>query len=239
MIAGLEQSISYILLPLIVTVIILYRISTLSNTKKYIKALEEEKEMEKIKADVLKEQIKPHFIFNCLTSIQCAYQGDEKRGREMITAFSKHLRSNLEASSSDLVPFEVELSNILNFVNLVNLEKGNGQDLLLDLEVTDFSLPPLTIEPFVENAVKYSKTEEKEDGYISLSTRTEEKDIVITIEDNGVGFDASKLKKSSVGLNNAKERLLLTLKATTAVESKIGEGTRVTIRIPQSREERK
>ncbi len=239
MIAGLEQSISYIMLPLIIVVIILYRISTVSNTKKYIKALEEEKKLEKIKADVLKEQIKPHFIFNCLTSIQGAYQEDEKKGREMITSFSKHLRSNLEASSSDLVPFEVELSNILNFVNLVNQQKENGQDLLLDLEVTDFSLPPLTIEPFVENAVRHSKAEEKEDGYISLSTRKEKDSIVVSIEDNGIGFDVSKLKKSSVGLNNAKERLALTLHATVTIESVIGHGTKVTIRIPTTEEERK
>lgn len=81
MIAGLEQSISYIMLPLVVMVIILYRISTVSNTKKYIRVLEEEKKLESIKVDVLKEQIQPHFIFNCLTSIQGAYQEDNKRVR--------------------------------------------------------------------------------------------------------------------------------------------------------------
>lgn len=239
MIAGLEQSISYIMLPLIIVVIILYRISTVSNTKKYIKALEEEKELEKIKADVLKEQIKPHFIFNCLTSIQGAYQEDEKKGREMITMFSKHLRSNLEASSSDLVPFDVELSNILNYVNLVNQQNENEQDLLLDLEVTDFSLPPLTIEPFIENAVLHSKVEEKDDGYISLSTRRETDSIIISVEDNGVGFDTSESKKSSIGLNNAKERLSVTVHATVTIESTIGHGTKVTIRIPTTEEERK
>ncbi len=237
MIAGLEQSISYIMLPLVVMVIILYRISTVSNTKKYIRVLEEEKKLESIKIDVLKEQIQPHFIFNCLTSIQGAYQEDNKKGEEMITMFSKHLRSNLEASSSDLVPFEVELNNILNYVSLENMRRAKECDLLLDLDVVDFSLPPLTLEPFIENSIQYSKVEEKENGFISLSTKKDNDMIIIEIEDNGVGFDADKVKDSSIGLRNAKERLSLTLHATTKITSKILEGTKVSIIIPISTKE--
>ncbi len=237
MIAGLEQSISYIMLPLVVMVIILYRISTVSNTKKYIRVLEEEKKLESIKIDVLKEQIQPHFIFNCLTSIQGAYQEDNKKGEEMITMFSKHLRSNLEASSSDLVPFEVELNNILNYVSLENMRRAKECDLLLDLDVVDFALPPLTLEPFIENAIQYSKVEEKENGFISLSTKKDNDMIIIEIEDNGVGFDVDKVKDSSIGLRNAKERLSLTLHATTEIKSKILEGTKVSIIIPISTKE--
>ncbi len=237
MIAGLEQSISYIMLPLIIIVIILYRISTVSNTKRYIHVLEEEKKLESIKIDVLKEQIQPHFIFNCLTSIQGAYQEDMKKGEEMITAFSNHLRNNLEASSSDLVPFEVELNNILNYVSLENMRKTKECDLLLDLETVDFTLPPLTIEPFVENAIQYSKIEEKEDGFISLTTRQEKESILIEIEDNGIGFDIEKIKDSAIGLRNAKERLSLTLHAITEIKSKREEGTKISIRIPISKME--
>lgn len=237
MIAGLEQSISYIMLPLVGMVIILYRISTVSNTKKYIRVLEEEKKLESIKIDVLKEQIQPHFIFNCLTSIQGAYQEDNKKGEEMITMFSKHLRSNLEASSSDLVPFEVELNNILNYVSLENMRRAKECDLLLDLDVVDFALPPLTLEPFIENAIQYSKVEEKENGFISLSTKKDNDMIIIEIEDNGVGFDVDKVKDSSIGLRNAKERLSLTLHATTEITSKILEGTKVSIIIPISTKE--
>ncbi len=237
MIAGLEQSISYIMLPLVGMVIILYRISTVSNTKKYIRVLEEEKKLESIKIDVLKEQIQPHFIFNCLTSIQGAYQEDNKKGEEMITMLSKHLRSNLEASSSDLVPFEVELNNILNYVSLENMRRAKECDLLLDLDVVDFALPPLTLEPFIENAIQYSKVEEKENGFISLSTKKDNDMIIIEIEDNGEGFDVDKVKDSSIGLRNAKERLSLTLHATTEITSKILEGTKVSIIIPISTKE--
>lgn len=151
--------------------------------------------------------------------------------------FSKHLRSNLEASSSDLVPFEVELNNILNYVSLENMRRTKECDLLLDLDVVDFILPPLTLEPFIENAIQYSKVEEKENGFISLSTKKDNDMIIIEIEDNGVGFDADKVKDSSIGLRNAKERLSLTLHATTEITSKISEGTKVSIRIPISTKE--
>ncbi len=232
MIAGTEQSISYVLLPLVIIVVVLYRLAVVSNTNKYIKALEGEKKAEKLKADVLKEQIKPHFIFNCLTSIQGAYETDKDKGQKMITMFSKHLRNNLEATSYDLIPFESELSNILNFTKLESMRKGCQIDLLLDLEESDFFLPPLSLEPFIENAVKYSRIEEKEDGYIQLSTFKNEKYIIVTIEDNGVGFDASTIKANSIGLKNAKERLKLVLGAETIIESNIGIGTKITIRIP-------
>ncbi len=238
MIAGAEQSISYVLLPLVIIVIVLYRISTVSNTNKYVKALEKEKEAEKLKADVLKEQIKPHFIFNCLTSIQGAYEVDKDKGQKMITMFSKHLRNNLESTSYELIPFEVELQNILNFSKLESMRRSHEIDPLLDLEVTDFFIPPLSLEPFIENAVKYSKIENKEDGYIQLCTSKTEKFIIITIEDNGIGFDVSKMKKNSIGLKNAKERLSLVLNAETTIESEIGKGTKINIRIPYLGEEK-
>lgn len=232
MIAGTEQSISYVMLPFLILVIILYRISTLSNTKRYVKALESEKKAEQLKADLLKEQISPHYVFNCLTSIQGAYSIDKDKGEKMITMFSRHLRNNLEAISYDLVPFEVELSNISNFNKLENIRKNKDIYVLYDLEFVDFNLPPLSLEPFIENAIKYSKTEEKEDGFIQLSTNKDDKDIIITIEDNGVGFDLSKVNKSSVGLKNAKERLEIVLHAKTNVKSEIGKGTKIDIRIP-------
>ena len=238
MIAGTEQSISYILLPLIIIVIVLYRISTVSNTNKYVKALEKEKEAEKLKADVLKEQIKPHFIFNCLTSIQGAYETDKEKGQKMITMFSKNLRNNLESASYELIPFEVELQNILNFSKLESMRQNREIDLLLDLETSDFFIPPLSLEPFIENAIKYSKIENKEGGYIQLCTSRNEKFIIITIEDNGVGFDPSKIKENSIGLKNANERLKLVLDAETTIESEIGKGTKINIRIPYLREEK-
>lgn len=233
MIAGTEQSISYVLLPLIIIIIILYRISTVSNTKKYINALEGEKRAMEIKADTLIKQIKPHYIFNCLSSIEGAYEEDPIKGKKMLTSFSKELRENIDATSLKLSPFEKEIERILNYVDLENMVKEKKIELLLDLETTDFSLPPLSLEPFVENAIKHAKLEEKEDGHILISSFEEEGSYLVIIEDNGTGFDLRNIKSSSIGIKNAKDRLKIISNADTNIISSLGNGTKVEIRIPK------
>lgn len=233
MIAGTEQSISYILLPIIAIIIVLYRISTVSNTKKYIKALEGEKRAMEIKADTLMKQIKPHYIFNCLSSIEGAYEEDPNKGKKMLTSFSRELRESIDATSKKLSPFEEELERVLNYVDLENMRKEKKIEVLLDLECSNFSLPPLSLEPFVENAFKHAKLEEKEDGHILISSTEDDDSYVVTVEDNGVGFDAKEIKSSSVGIRNAKDRLKIVLNADTNIISSLGNGTKVEIRMPK------
>ena len=232
MIAGTEQSISYVALPIIVIIIVLYRLSTVTKTKRYIKALEKEQKALEMKAEALTEQIKPHYVFNCLSSIQGAYQEDNKKGEKMLTMFSRHLRDSLDASSG-LIPFEKEVERILNYVELENMRKEKKIELLLNLESTDFLLPPLSLEPFIENAFKHGKLEERSEGYVSLSSIEEENDYLILIEDNGAGFDVNQVKPGSVGIKNAKERLKILCEAETQIISEPGKGTKVEIRIPK------
>ena len=232
MIAGTEQSISYVALPIIVIIIVLYRLSTVTKTKRYIKALEKEQKALEMKAEALTEQIKPHYVFNCLSSIQGAYQEDNKKGEKMLTMFSRHLRDSLDASS-DLIPFEKEVERILNYVELENIRKEKKIELLLNLESTDFLLPPLSLEPFIENAFKHGKLEERSEGYVSLSSIEEENDYLILIEDNGAGFDVNQVKPGSVGIKNAKERLKILCEAETQIISEPGKGAKVEIRIPK------
>lgn len=233
MIAGTEQSISYVMAPSILIIIALYFVSTIAKTRRYIKALEKERKALRMKADSLTEQIKPHYVFNCLTSIQGAYKEDNEKGERMLTMFSKHLRSNIEASSSSLISLEEEIQRILNYVDMENLRQEEKIELLLNLEATDFALPPLSLQPFVENAIKHGKIQEKKDGYVSISSLEERDCHLILIEDNGVGFDESKITETSVGIKNAKERLQILVKGEVEVSSRIGEGTKVKIKIPK------
>ncbi len=230
MIAGLEQSISYIMLPLIIIVIVLYRISTISTTKKYIKLLESEKESLYIKADSLKKQIRPHYIFNLLTSIEEAYNEDHALGEEMLTRFSSHLRYDLNFDLNALIPFNEEVKSILNYVELEKLRLKKDIPLLLNIEEDNIKIPPLSIEVFIENAIKHSKIENKEDGFISLSSFIKDEYYVIEIEDNGVGFDN---KEYGIGIKNACERINILLSGKVDINSKINEGTKISIYIPR------
>ncbi len=230
MIAGLEQSISYIMLPLIIIVIVLYRISTISTTKKYIKLLESEKESLYIKADSLKKQIRPHYIFNLLTSIEEAYNEDHALGEEMLTRFSSHLRYDLNFDLNALIPFNEEVKSILNYVELEKLRLKKDIPLLLNIEEDNIKIPPLSIEVFIENAIKHSKIENKEDGFIILSSFIKDEYYVIEIEDNGVGFDN---KEYGIGIKNACERINILLSGKVDINSKINEGTKISIYIPR------
>ena len=97
---------------------------------------------------------------------------------------------------------------------------------------TDFRLPPLTIQPLVENAVKHGVCGEKNGGTVTLTTRREGENVIITVTDDGVGFDPQTAKKSSddshIGLVDVNIRLER-IGATMTVESKQGQGTTVTV----------
>ena len=237
MIAGTEQSISYVMLPSILIIIALYWISSVLKTKRYIKALEKEQKVLEMKAESLTQQIKPHYIFNCLSSIQGAYQEDAHKGEKMLTMFSKHLRDNIESSTSKLVPFDEEIEGIVNYVELENLRREVKIELLLDLEATEFKLPPLSLEPFVENAIKHGKIDEINEGYVCISSFEEAKEYRILVEDNGVGFDADSINVGRIGIKNVTERLDILCHGKVKVSSKIGEGTCVEITIPKEERE--
>lgn len=234
-IAGLERSISYVMLPAIICVIALYRGISVENSQKAITALKLEKERDRIKADALKAQIKPHFIFNCLSSVQAAYEKSKVLGDKTLSAFSRHLRANVDGTESELVPFSVELENILNYCELENLRREKPVELLLDCLDADFYLPPLSLQPFVENAFKYSGVDLITDGYVELIACTDENGSVVKINDNGKGFDPKAVKNTSVGLKNATERLRLLAGAKVTIESKINEGTKITILLPKEK----
>lgn len=237
-IAGMERSIAYVMLPVMLSVIILYRSISVENTLTVIKALKTEREHDAIIADSLKAQIKPHFVFNSLTNIQAAYEKDKAVGDKALTMFSKHLRANVDSSSVGVVPFSQELDNINNYIELENMRREKPITVLLDCMDDDFELPILSLQPFIENAFKYSQVENIPNGYIEIKTYETNKSYNVEINDNGVGFDEKSVKPTSVGLKNAKERLRLLSSATVTVDSKVNGGTRILISFPKNKDEK-
>lgn len=233
MLSGLERTISYFIIPLIIIVIILYRISVVRQTKKYIKLLEGEKQRLVLKSEALKHQIKPHYIFNLLTSIKECYRTDSKKGEEMLERFSLELRNNLNTKYDGLITLDEEINTILNYIKLEELRLNKPINFLLDIEEDNILVPSISLEVFVENAVKHSNIVDKEDGYISLKTYTNKLFNIIEIEDNGMGFDINKTDIKRVGINNTIERFKLSLNANVSISSTINKGTKVTITIPK------
>ena len=237
-VAGMEQSIAYVMIPMILFVIVLYREITVENSRKVVDALRLEKERDAIKADALRAQIKPHFIFNSLASVQHAYEKDKALGDKALTAFSRHLRANVDAGEDELVPLSREIENINNYVELENMRREKPVRFLLDCADLGLCLPVLSLQPFIENAFKYAGTENADGGYVQLRSRTTPGGHVVEIIDNGAGFDPAAVKSTSVGLKNASERLRILANARVTVDSAVGKGTRVIIELPETNDEK-
>ena len=112
-----------------------------------------------------------------------------------------------------------------------------------DIQAPDFSVPPLTIQPLVENAIRHGIYQRGEKGgTVTLRTREDGTDYVIQVEDDGMGFDVEKMrgelaqgKRDSTGLQNSTFRLEKVMGADVKIHSVPGEGSTVTVRIPRNR----
>jgi two-component system LytT family sensor kinase len=185
---------------------------------------------DRVKQESLREQIKPHFIFNCLTAIENNYHQDTSMGDEAMNLFAHHLRSDVDSMGVDLIPFEDEISNTMNYVSLENLRIEKPFHLLLNIAYQDFLVPPFSLQPLVENSIKYSKVNEKEDGFIIISSSlNSEGNVVVEVSDNGIGYDVTQVSSNSVGIKNLTERFQILLNAKLSVISMPGKGTKTTI----------
>ena len=191
-----------------------------------------ERKMKEFQTSLLVNQISPHYIFNSLNTIKQMYTIDQEKGNFAIDLLSKNLRQTINATSSMLIPLENELESVLNYVNFENLKTNIEYNVIFNIENTDIKVPPLSIVTLVENAVKHSKIETKNDGYIEISTSIEDGKFVISIVDNGVGFDVNSISENSCGIKNTKDRFALLLNGELEIFSKINCGTKILIKIP-------
>ncbi len=180
----------------------------------------------------LSGQIKPHFIFNSLEAVRALYHRDLRSGDEAIGLLSDFLRGSINSFDNELVPFETELDNVFNYTEFENLKRSHKIEVIFDTDFTDFKVPPFSIQPFVENAMKYSGVENKEDGRIVVSSYQRENKAVVEVSDNGKGFDQTAVQESSHGIRNACERFEVLLACSPKIVSVAGSGTCVTIEIP-------
>lgn len=195
-----------------------------------IRVGELECELSAVKTNALKAQIKPHFIYNSLTAIQSRYRDGLDEGDAALERFARHLRLITDSDGEDAIPFDDEVRNVLNYFELENLRADGKLNLMLDLEFTDFKVPVLSLQPLVENAVKHGRLREKRDGYILLTSQKVGAEAVITVSDNGSGFDTEAVR-GGVGIENTRKRFAL-MNAETEIRSEIGCGTEITVKIP-------
>lgn len=180
-------------------------------------------------------QIRSHFVFNVINAISGMCKYDPEKADETIVRFSRYLRSNIDIMENDKnIPFPQEMERLEDYVVLEQIRFGDRIEFTADLETDQFLIPPLILQPIVENAIKHGISKRKEGGRILLRTQDTETSIVITVTDNGIGFPMEALnKQTSVGLRNIRFRLAHLVGGTMDIKSQLGVGTTVTLTIPK------
>lgn len=210
-----------------------------------IEELEEEKRrMLRMEDDLLqsriammRSQIQPHFMANALTAIKMLCVSDPEKAEEAIGDFASYLRTNLDAMTKNaIIPLAKELQHIERYVRLERMRFGERVKIVYDLEYQAFSVPTLTIQPLVENAVRYGITKKPSGGTVTIRAYETDEAFIVTVTDDGVGFDTNaELSKDRchVGIENARSRIEAQCAGTLSIESTIGVGTKATVTIPK------
>ena len=192
------------------------------------------------KGALMLSQMQPHFIYNTMNTIYSLCDINIEDAKTAIHDFSGYLRHNFGSMEQNApVPFEDELKHTRFYLSIEKMRFGDELNVVYDIEECDFELPPISLQPIVENAVRHGLRHKTGGGTVTIRTRGTDEDYTVTVEDDGVGFDTSTLgfqepdsEHNRIALNNVSMRIRQMCDGTLDIESEPGVGTVVTISIP-------
>lgn len=222
------------------------------NRSQLKKRLTLEKELAIYEQKALHLQMNPHFIFNCLGSISSfIVQNSSDAAIKYLAKFSKLMRLTLEYSKEPFIPIDKEIESLQNYLELEQLRFNNKFKFKIsksnDIE-DDIVLPPLLLQPFIENAIIHGLNPDAKTGTINVNFHIVEESLICEITDDGIGINKSKeLKKTlvkmhkSMALDITRKRLEMLgnsksnktdLKIEEINENGVIKGTKVTVKLP-------
>ena len=204
------------------------------------KALETEKaalnaQLAESRISTMMSQIRPHFIYNTLGSIEQLCEIDPRKAGELVHNFAKYLRGNFrELDNPKPILMSQEMEHVHHYISIENVR---FPDMTFSFEMNsgDFHLPALTIQPIVENAIKHGLMKLSKGGTIRVVSYETDTHYCVSVADDGMGFDTGELldARKHVGIRNIRERLKAMVGGALEIESTVGVGTKVLITIPK------
>ena len=188
----------------------------------------------------LKAQVNPHFLFNSLNSISALTSSDAAKAREMCILLGDFLRRTLGLGEKSTIPLEEELSLVHSFLAVEKVRFGARiqMDENIDKEAMRVPVPPLLLQPLVENAVVHGIAHLVEGGWVRLNVKSSDGLLSVVVE-NTFDPDAPPRRKGGVGLANVRQRLAARYGNQSSFEAKAnGDCFRVSITLPAEREGR-
>lgn len=196
-----------------------------------------EKDANETKTQIMISQIQPHFVYNTLNAIYYLCDKEPARAKEAIADFSDYLRTNLNfMDKKAYISFDQELDHVKKYLSLEKMRFEDELNIEYDIKCTTFRVPALSIQPLVENAVKHGICKRQDGGTVKIYSKDALDHYEVGIIDDGVGFDMTQPlddKRRHIGLSNTKARLSAMCNATVDIQSEIGVGTTVIIKLPK------
>lgn len=189
----------------------------------------------------LQAQIKPHFLFNVLNTISSFCDTEPERAGRLIDELANYLRQSFDFRNLDMfVPLDKEISLVKSYLEI---EKARfGEELTVEFELDpniQADIPPLTIQPLVENAIRHGLRKKGGRGVITVAVQLVLGEVMVTVSDNGRGIPADRLDKllapdkpGGVALRNINARLHKIYGRGLSVKSQAGKGTEISFTIP-------
>ena len=214
------------------------------NTLAKAKDLETEKivlnaQLTESRISTMMSQIRPHFIYNTLGSIEQLCNIDPPKAGELVHNFAKYLRGNFgELDNPKPILMSQEMEHVRHYISIENV-RFPDMTFSFEMKSEDFHIPALTVQPIVENAIKHGLMKLQKGGTIHVVSYETDSHYCVRVEDDGVGFDTNVLldERKHVGIRNIRERLKAMVNGTLEIESTEGVGTKVLIMIPKEAEQ--
>ena len=206
-----------------------------------------EKKMRMTQAQLMLSQIKPHFIYNVLANIKSLIHNDPNRAETVLVAFTRFLRVQLDAIGKDeMALFSENLSFVSNYLEIEASRFPGKFETCYDIQYQDFYMPHFILQPLVENAIKHGICKRSDTGHITIRSRLERDEIIVEVEDDGVGFDMSyspenkivcggdRWGSGGVGLENVRARISYLTHGCLRITSVPGKGTVASVIMPKT-----
>jgi len=195
-----------------------------------------EKKLAEDNVAMMRSQLQPHFLYNLLSVVVYYCTRDPEHAKDVTLAFSEYLRENMNSLNENApVEFFRELDHVKHYLYLEQQRFEEFLAVKYNIEATEFSLPSMTVQPLVQNAVNHGLGSARDGGTVTLSTREYPDRYEVVVTDDGIGFDPESAVQDEehIGILNVRRRLTKLSHGTLAIQSAVGQGTTATITIPK------
>lgn len=170
------------------------------------------KKIAELKLQALRAQMNPHFIFNTINSIQYFIScNDQKSAFLYLSKFSKLMRQTLENSEHTHISLKSEIDSLRLYMDLQKLRFENKFDYVFQIaskiDTHSYEIPPMLLQPYIENAINHGFNTIKENGLIEISIMAEKNMLICKIDDNGIGINKARARKKATNHHSSGMRL--------------------------------